>query len=158
MQPLLPRVVPVELRAADVGGSSPGRLAGTILPIGRVAGDRREVFTPGSVEWPAGGVRLLLEHRGREFMRTVPLESDGEIRIDAALPDTAEGREAAEAVRSGKRPALSVEFHALDDGRVQGVREVRRALVDAAALVPSGAYDQARAEVRHAAGRRRRYR
>ena len=143
-----PRVIPVELRAADVGGSSPGRLVGVLLPLGRVAADRREVFAPGSVTWPHNGMRLLAEHRGRQIMRFDPIEVDGEIRIDAALPDTADGREAAELVRSGQRAGLSIEFHAVDEGTVQGVREVRAAIVDAAALVPSGAYDQATAEIR----------
>ena len=143
-----PRIVRVELRAADVGGSSPGRVVGVLLPIGRVASDRREVFTPGAVSWPHNGVRLLLEHRGRQVMRFAPLEADGEIRIDAELPDTDLGREAAELVRSGQRSAMSVEFVSVNEGTVQGVREVRAAIVDAAALVPSGAYDQARAELR----------
>ena len=149
-----PRVIPVELRAADVGGGSPGRLVGVLLPLGRVAGDRREVFTPGSVTWPHNGMRLLAEHRGRQIMRFQPVEVDGEIQIDAALPDSPEGRAAADLVRTGARAGLSVEFHAVDDAMVSGVREVRAALVDAAALVPMGAYDQARAEIR----RRREFR
>ena len=149
-----PRVIPVELRSADVGGGSPGRLVGVLLPLGRVAGDRREVFAPGSVSWPHNGMRLLREHRGRQIMRFDPVEVDGEIRIDAALPDTPEGREAAELVRSGQRAALSIEFHAVDDAMVSGVREVRAAIVDAAALVGSGAYDQATAELRQRDDRR----
>ena len=90
---------------------------GTLLPIGRVAIDRQEVFGPGSVQFPAAGVRLLLEHRGREVMRFTPIEdaTAGEWRIDAALPDTPEGREAAALVQSGQRKALSVEFFALSD-------------------------------------------
>ena len=143
-----PRVIPVELRGANVAGGSPGRLVGVLLPLGRVAGDRREVFTPGSVSWPHNGMRLLREHLGRQIMRFTPVEADGEIRIDAELPDTAEGREAADLVRTGARAGLSVEFHAVNDALVSGVREVRSAIVDAAALVPMGSYDQARAEVR----------
>ena len=149
-----PRVIPVELRAADVGGSSPGRLVGVLLPLGRVAADRREVFAPGSVTWPHNGMRLLREHLGRQVMRFTPIEAGGELRIDAALPDTPEGREAAELVRSGQRAGLSIEFHAVDDAMVSGVREVRAAIVDAAALVDAGAYDQARAELRQRAERR----
>lgn len=110
-------VSPLEFRE-DVTRGGPGRLTGTILPFGRVAGDRREVFTPGSVTIPDGGIALLAEHRGREVMRFVPVERDGELRIDAALPDSALGREVAEEVLTG------------------------------AAIVASGAYDQATAEVR----------
>ena len=141
-------VVPVEYREAS--GDTPARLVGTLLPIGRVAIDRQEVFVPGSVQFPAAGVRLLLEHRGREVMRFTPIEdaTAGEWRIDAALPDTPEGREAAALVQSGQRKALSVEFFALSDKRVSRVREVRSAFVEATALCKEGVYDQARVELR----------
>ena len=141
-------IVPVELREAS--GDTPARLVGTLLPIGRVAIDRREVFVPGSVQFPAAGVRLLLEHRGREVMRFTPIEdaTAGEWRIDAALPDTPEGREAAALVQSGQRKGLSVEFFALADKRVSDVREIRSAFVDATALCREGCYDQARVELR----------
>ena len=141
-------VVPVEYREAS--GDTPARLVGTLLPIGRVAIDRQEVFVPGSVQFPAAGVRLLLEHRGREVMRFTPVEdvAAGEFRIDAELPDTPEGREAAALVQSGQRKALSVEFFALSDKRVSRVREVRSAFVEATALCKEGVYDQARVELR----------
>ena len=141
-------VVPVELREATA--DTPARLTGVLLPIGRVAVDRQEIFTPGSVTFPAGGVRLLLEHRGRTVCRFTPVEdvAAGEWRIDAELPDSTEGREAAALVKSGRRPALSVEFFALSDRRVSKVREVEKAFIEAAALCREGVYDQARVEVR----------
>ena len=139
----------------DVQRDGPGRIQGVILPLGRVANDRKEVFTPGSIHWPAEGVKLLAEHRGREVMRFTPVERDGELRIDAALPDTAIGREVADDVRSGRRAGLSIEFHALADAVVQTVREIRSALVTGAAIVQSGAYNQARAEVREKTDHRR---
>ena len=129
-------------------GDGPGRIRGVILPLGRVAGDRREVFTPGSVSWPSNGVRLLAEHRGRQVMRFTPIERRGNLEIDERLPDTDVGREVAADIRSGRRAGLSVEFRALSDAVVQGVREIRAALVDGAAVVKAGAYDQALAEVR----------
>ena len=141
-------VVPVEYREAS--GDTRARLVGCILAVGRVASDRREIFVPGSVQFPAAGVRLLLEHRGREILRFQPVENvaSGEWRIDAELPDTAEGREAAELVKTGRRPALSVEFFALEQQRVSQVREIRSAFVEATALCKEGVYDQARAELR----------
>ena len=81
-------------------------------------------------------------------MRFVPVEKDGEIRIDERLPDSVLGREIADDVRSGRRAGLSVEFHALAEAMVQTVREIRSALVTGAAIVKAGAYNQARAEVR----------
>ena len=143
----------LELRE-DVSRQSPGRLSGVLIQTGRVASDRREVFTPGSVRWPANGVRLLAEHRGRMVGRFQPVEDGSEIRIDYALPDSALGREVATEVRAGRKAGLSVEFFATEERSVQGVREVRGALVDAAAVVESPAYEQARAEIR-SKGRRR---
>ena len=146
--------VPVECRAADYG--SPGRLTGTILEVGRIASDRAEVFTTGAPIFPSTGVELFRGHRGESVMHFQPVISGSEIRIDAPLPDSELGRLVAREVRSGARAALSVEFVPLSEARVMGVRELRSALIQGAALVPLGSYNQARAEVRERAGRRHR--
>ena len=100
---------------------------------------------------------LLPEHRSTTTIMTFdPVrDPDGTLRIDHRLPNSVEGRAAADAVRTGRTPALSAEFHALDAGWVSGVREVRQSLVSAAALVPAGAYNQATAEVRAKGNHRR---
>ena len=145
----------VEIRSAveirDSDDASPGRIVGTILEQGRVASDRREVFTVGSVRWPANGIRILAEHRGRQVMRVVPVQDGSRLRIDAPLPDTAIGREVAAEIRSGRKTGLSVEFYSTEERTVQGVREITGSLVDAAAVVASGAYQQAKVEVRERA-------
>ena len=146
--------VPVECRASDYDG--PGRIVGTILETGRVASDRAEVFTLGSVVIPSTGITLYRGLRGESVMSFQPVISGNEIKIDAALPDSELGRQVATEVRSGARAALSVEFVSLDEARIGGVRELRSALIQGAALVPSGAYNQATAEVRSRVGRRRR--
>ena len=137
----------VECREAT---GSPGRLVGTILPVGRVAADRPELFVGSGVKTPSGGLALLPEHRSSTIvMRFDPIRGDdGELRVDHLLPDTPEGVALAASVRSGKTPGLSVEFFALDSKQIQGVREIRQSLVTAVAVVPSQSYDQARAEVR----------
>ena len=145
------REVRIELRAAV---DSPGRIMGTLLEMGRVAGDRREVFTPGSVQWPANGIRLLAEHRGRQVMRFEPVIEGAEIRINEKLPDSALARELAAEIRAGGKSGLSIEFHATNEADVAGIREIRGALVDAAAVVATPAYDQARVEVRSRSHRR----
>lgn len=142
----------IELRAA---ADSPGRIVGTLIQMGRVAGDRREVFAPGSIRWPSNGMRLLAEHRGRQVLRFQPIVDGTEIRIDEPLPDTALGREVAVEVRAGRKRGLSIEFFSTDEEVVQGVREVRSALVDAAAVVGEPAFQQAHVEVRQRTGRRR---
>ena len=139
---------PLECREAT---GSPGRLVGTILPVGRVAGDRPELFVGSGVTTPSNGIALLPEHRSSTIvMHFEPIRGDdGELRVDSFLPDSESGRALAASVRSGDRSGLSVEFHALDEARVSGVREIRQSLVTAVAVVPSGSYDAARAEVRH---------
>ena len=131
----------VECRASADGPM----LRGVIVPEGRAAtGGRAEVFAPGSVTWPPDGVAILDSHLGRELGRAVPVrDPNGEIRIETkATPAMFE------AVQSG-RDKLSVEFFALRESRTRGgVREIGRALVDRVALVTSGEYAQAVAEVR----------
>ena len=138
---------PLECREAT---GSPGRLVGVILPVGRMAGDRPELFVGSGVTTPSGGVALLPEHRSATIvMHFDPIRgADGTLTIDHPLPDSPEGRALAASVRSGRTPGLSVEFHSLDSKHVQGVREVRHSLITAVATVPSQSYDQARAEVR----------
>ena len=143
------------LECREVTGS-PGRIVGVILPAGRIAGDRREIFIGSGISTPASGVRLLPEHRSKTtIMSFDPIrDPDGTLKIDHRLPDSPEGREAAQNIRNGTRAKLSVEFHSLASAVVSGVREVRESLVEAVALVGLGSYNQARAEVRHRAGRR----
>ena len=145
------RCATIELRAAS---GTPGRIIGVIIETGRIASDRPEVFAPNSVSWPAEGVRLLAEHEGREVMTFTPTMDGAKVTINAPLPDTALGRECAAEIRSGRKRDLSIEFHALEAASISGVREIRRALIPAAALVQAGAYDQAQVEIRKRQRRR----
>ena len=137
------------LECRDATGS-PGRLVGVVLPVGRVAVDRPELFVGSGVQTPRGGIALLPEHRSTTVvMRFDPIRGDdGELRVDHLLPNTPAGLALAASVRSGATTGLSVEFHSLDEARVSGVREVRQSLITAVATVPSQSYDQARAEIR----------
>ena len=101
--------VAVECRE-DNTRQGPGRITGVILELGRVAGDRQELFTPGAPVFPSTGVELLRGHHGAPIMTFDPIVAGTEIRIDARLPDTQLGRQVAAEVRSGERSALSVEF------------------------------------------------
>lgn len=143
----------IECRA-DPGRTSPGRIAGTLIEQGRVAADRREIFAPGALAWPTNGIRLLAEHRGRQVLRFQPIEDGTTLRIDEPLPDTALGREVAAEIRAGRKRAMSIEFMAGDEETIHGIREVRAAVCDAAALVTEGAYSQATVEVREKTRRR----
>lgn len=134
-----------EIRAADDGQ----HLHGTLIQEGRAAsGGRREVFTPGSVEWPSAGVGILTAHRTVPEVRAIPVrESDGRITVTAPATDAIQ-----EAVEGGRK-WMSVEFHALQERTTAGgVREVLRALVPDVALVDSPEYDTTSAEVRRRLG------
>ena len=138
------------LECREAAGS-PGRLTGLILPFGRVAGDRSELFVSAGVRTPAEGIALLPEHRSQTvIMHFDPIRTEAGLTVDHLLPNTESGRALAASVRSGKTPGLSVEFHSLSESRANGgrVREIQSSLITAVATVPSQSYDQARAEVR----------
>ena len=129
----------VEIREATDGTM----LHGVVLQEGRAAQTRAEVFSPLSVIWPSAGIGLLGAHHGPELARAIPTRAaNGEIRIAAHA--SAEILAAYET-----RKFFSVEFFSLREIRtVAGVREIQRALLDAAALVASPEYVQAVAEMR----------
>ena len=137
---------PVEYRAADY---SPGRLFGTLLTYGERAHDRPEVFDAGSLRWPEGGIVLRRQHaRAAPIMRLIPEVRDGRVVVDAELPDTAAGRDAAAEVRAGLFKGLSVEFRAARSRYTSGVRHVVDAILTGAGLVDSPSYAGSRVEVR----------
>ena len=140
MQEPLQYVVPVEVREASDGPI----LRGTILQEGRAAqGGRAEVFAPYSAVWPSNGIALLGEHHGPELARAMPSRDlDGSLKIET--PATAPILAA-----FATRKYFSVEFHSISEVRTAGgIREIRRAFVDAAALVTSPEYPNVKAEVR----------
>ena len=126
-------------------------LRGVMIQEGRAAsGGRAELFTPDSIMWPAEGVEILLEHRGKVAATVIPQRAaNGEIRFSTPLsPDIL-------ATWEGGKRHLSIEFVALAERRVKaGIREVSKALVRAAALVSAPEYDSAVAEVRDKKRRR----
>ena len=141
----------VEIRESETPGYEPS-LRGVMLTEGRAAsGGRAEVFTNGSVTWPQDGVAILLEHRGKvEARGQVVRERDGRLTLTARATEGIR-----EAVGAGKR-FMSVEFRSIEERTTAGgVRELLRAVVDAAALVASPEYDSTLAEVRKSESRRR---
>ena len=129
----------VEVREGDTP-----ELFGTILSEGRSAsGGRKELFIPGSCCWPPGGIHVRLNHLGESQTLAVPVRDDlGRIEIRTkATPAIIE------AVRSGSK-FMSVEFVALKERRVSGIREVMQAFLSGATLTDRPEYDTTRAEVR----------
>ena len=139
-------VFDVEIRESDRAGYEPS-LHAIMVQEGRAAsGGRKELFVPGSIEWPSEGVAILTEHRGAVETRAHPVrQRDGRITIRARATAAIK-----QAVDDGKR-FMSVEFKALNERETRGgVREVLRAFVDAAALTAEPEYDTTTAEVRTA--------
>ena len=135
----------------------PGLIDGVLIETGRVAGDKAEVFAPGSIAWPNNGISLLAEHLGRRVLRFQPVQDGNVLRIREKLPDTDLGREVAREIRSGNKTELSIEFFSREEAKVAGVREIRHALVDCVALVGTGSYGaQAKVTLREQRSRRRR--
>lgn len=133
----------VEVREAD--GAHAPRLVGLAVPFGRVAGDRAEVFSPGSVE--AASPLPIYDRHTTEGGAQVLTYASTEVREDGLHVEAPLTPFVQKALDAGRR-SLSVEFRAKRTQWTNGVREVLSAVVEGVALIPSGAYDQAKAEVR----------
>ena len=135
----------------------PGRLSGVLLRYGEVSPERREKFAPGALHWPADGIVLREMHtRQSPILRVLPELRGDQVVIDAALPDTQRGRDAATMVRSGTLRGLSVEFQTERDTYLaDGVRLVERAGLVGVGLVDEPSYKGSTVEVRSRARGRR---
>ena len=142
----------IEVRA-DESRLGPGRLIGTLMQYGQQATDRAEVFEIGSLKWDVAGIVVNRQHlRQSPIMRVLPVVDGNEVRINAAIPDTTAGRDAASEIRSGLFRNLSVEFRAVKQTIVGGVRRIASAVLSGAAIVDSGSYAGATVEVRAKGG------
>ena len=148
-------LIPVEYRQ-DESREGPGRLVGTLITYGERARDRAEVFREGSLRWAESGFLVNEQHnRQAPIVRVIPFLEGRALKVDARLPDTMRGRDAATNLREGVYTGLSLEFQAEADAIINGLREVRRALIVGAGLVDLASYAGSTAEVRQQAGKRR---
>lgn len=146
----------VELRADDAM-ASPGRIVGTLLTYGEPAKNRRETFAAGALSWPANGIIVRRQHaRDRPIMRAIPELRGSQVVIDAPLPDTAAGRDAAREIREGLFAGLSVEFRATAQHYRGAQRIITGALLNGAGLVDDPEYGGSRVELRQRSEGRRR--
>ena len=133
----------------DESRQTPGRVVGTLVVFEKRAGDRAELFERESIHWPERGIVINEMHqRNAPVLRVVPFLDGDELRIDAPLPDTQRGRDAATNIREHVYTGLSLEFRAEREHRRGGVRAIQRAYVPRAALVDSPSYKEAVVEVR----------
>lgn len=145
----------VELRA-DESRLSPGRIVGVLMRYGTRAADRAEVFAQDALSWDTERGIVLNEQHNRQapILRFRPEVSGAEVRIDAALPDTQRGRDAATLVRDGTLTGLSVEFIPSDESWDGEVREIRAARLVGAGLVDDASYPASAVRVRQRQRRR----
>ena len=141
---------PIELRADDTG-ASPGRLYGVLLIYGERASDRPELFEPNSLSWAEDGIVINRQHaRQNPVLRAVPEVRGLAVMVDAPLPDTMAGRDAAQEIRDGLFKGLSVEFKAVRQSFEGGLRRISSARLTAAGLVDSPSYANSLVEIRGA--------
>ena len=97
----------IEIRQAE--GREP-ELHGTMLTEGRAASERRELFAPGSVQWPSDGVEIAPSHFLPSEAKAHPVrQRDGRLTLRTRATDALR-----QAVESGAK-FMSVEFHALKE-------------------------------------------
>ena len=90
-----------------------------------------------------------MHRRDSPIARVLPFEQDGEIRIDAQLPNTQRGRDLrGETSVSKCTGGLSVEFGAIEQRRVGGRREIVKAVLGGCGLVDVPSYSSRTVEVR----------
>ena len=148
----------VEVRCeADPDLVSPGRLRGVLLRYNEVSPERRERFAPGALHWPAGGILLREMHnRQAPILRVEPEVRGDQVVVDALLPDTQRGRDAATGIRNRTYGGLSVEFRAeRESWAPDGTRVIEAAILKGAGLVDEPSYKGSRVEVRSRARGRR---
>ena len=142
----------VEVRfLEDDTRQSPGRLIGTLVTYGERARDRAERFRRDALQWADGGIVINEQHnRMAPILRTVPFLDGDALNIDAPLPNTQRGRDAATMVQNGTLTGLSVEFEkrGLVTAMVGGIREIRSATLAGAGLVDLASYRGSVVEVR----------
>ena len=126
------------------------KLAGVAMPYGAVAvlPWGRERFEPGAFDVAADVILNAQHDRSKPLARTGGggLElADGPdaLRVRADLPETREADDVLTLVRSKILRGLSIEFRALAEGMVDGVRVVRRARLEAVSVVDRPAYPDA---------------
>ena len=133
----------------DETRQSPGRLTGTLLTYETRAGDRPEVFESGALQWPDGGIVINEQHnRQAPIVRAIPFVDGNEVKVDAPLPNTQRGRDAAENVREGVLTGLSIEFRAVKQVWRGNLRVIQQAVLGAAGLVDKASYTDSAVEVR----------
>ena len=144
----------VERRAALGEIRVEGRkLTGTVMKYGEISPSHRERFEPGSLRM-ADTVHLDLNHDRERAVAWHPggglelRDEDGAMILSADLPPIPAADRALDEIRTGKATGLSVEFRAVKESRVAGVRVIEDAILSGVGLVSQPSYAGSRIEAR----------
>lgn len=137
---------------ADADGVT---VAGVALPYRHIAELPwgRERVERGAVRYADAGVFANLQHSrerplGRHPGNLTLTDADDGLRFELRLPDTGDGRDAGTLVREGVLGGASVEFTAIRERFLDGVRILDELRLHAIALVDVPAYSAATIEAR----------
>lgn len=150
----------VEVRDAE--GAPQGKVTGRPMVYGDIAEVRtpffsgRERFAPGALRAPTQGkIVANVDHDASRPLAATPASmtlnfGPDMVTTEFTLPDSPLGVETRAAVKQGVLDRMSIEFVAVKEAVVDGVRVISDAILTGVALVPDGAYTGAVAEARAA--------
>ena len=143
-----------ERRAAAVELRVDGRkLSGVVMAYGEVSQSHRERFEPGSLRL-APVVHLDLHHDPERAIAWLPdggltlTDQESAMVLTADLPPIPAADRALDEVRTGNVGGLSVEFRAIKESLVDGIRVIHEAVLSGVGLVISPSYPAASVEAR----------
>ena len=144
----------VERRAALGEIRVEGRkLTGTVMRYGEVSPSHKERFEPGSLRM-ADSVHLDLDHDRERAVAWHPggglelRDEDGAMILSAELPPIPAADRALDEIRTGVARGLSVEFRALKESHLNGVRVIEEAELSGVGIVSRPSYEGSRVEAR----------
>ena len=146
------RVSGIELRAEG------RRLSGVVMRYGDVSPSHCERFEPGAIRM-AESVHLDLHH---DIERAIAWHPGGglalangraELAMRAVLPPIPAADRALAEIKAGRVDGLSVEFRAVKESRIDGIRVIEDAVLSGIAIVKAPSYGGSRVEARRRSGR-----
>ena len=143
----------VERRAAVEFRVEGRRLTGVLMRFGEISPSHRERFEPGSLR-AAPVVHLNIGHDRERAIAWLPdgglelRDDETALLLTADLPPIPAADRALDEVRTGKVGGLSVEFRAVKESVVDGIRVIHEAVLSGVGLVISPSYPAASVEAR----------
>ena len=145
-----------ETRFAELRADDDGTVSGVAMAYGTVAviGGQPERFEPNSLEFPATGVFLNVQHQRNQPVAKYPdggleLRDNAEsLSLRARLADTTVGRDAWVNIKSKILSGLSIEFQVLEERFEGATRVISKAMLRAVSIVDVPAYSQSTVQAR----------